>query len=41
MQSFAPMEIITFTDSEVNEVYVPTQIFYLEGSDLDKLSMFK
>ena len=32
MQSFAPMEIITFTDSETNEVYVPTQIFYLEGS---------
>lgn len=41
MQSFAPMEVITFTDSEVNEVYVPTNIFYLQGSDLDKLSMFK
>ena len=35
MQSFAPMEIIVFTDSEVNEVYVPTNIFYLQGSDLD------
>lgn len=41
MQSFAPMEIITFTDSETNEVYVPTNIFYLQGSDLDKLSMSK
>lgn len=32
MQSFAPMEIITFTNSETNEVYVPTNIFYLQGS---------
>lgn len=35
MQSFAPMEIVAFTDSETNEVYVPTNIFYLQGSDLD------
>lgn len=35
MQSFAPMETIIFTDSETNEVYVPTNIFYLQGSDLD------
>lgn len=41
MQSFAPMEIVAFTDSEINEIYVPTEIFFLQGSDLDKLSMFK
>lgn len=35
MQSFAPMEIVAFTDSETNEVYAPTNIFYLQGSDLD------
>jgi len=26
MQSFAPMEIVMFTDSDVNEVYVPTMV---------------
>lgn len=34
-QSFAPARIAFFTDSTNNEVYVPTNIFWLEGSDLD------
>lgn len=34
-QSFAPAQIAFFTDSTNNEVYVPTNIFWLEGSDLD------
>ena len=35
MQSFMPMEIVGYTDSEVNDVYVPVQQFFLQGSDLD------
>lgn len=35
MQSFMPMEIVGFTDSLVNDVYVPVQQFFLQGSDLD------
>jgi len=35
MQSFMPMEIVGFTDSVVNDVYVPVQMFFLQGSDLD------
>ena len=35
MQSFQPMKIIAFTDSETNDVYVNRFNFYLEGSDLD------
>ena len=34
-QSFAPARIAFFTDSTNNEIYVPTNIFWLEGSDLD------
>lgn len=41
MQSFAPMEVITLTDSETNEIFAPVNIFYLEGSDLDKRYMFR
>jgi hypothetical protein len=35
MQSFMPMEIIGWTDSFVNEIYVPVMQMYLQGSDLD------
>lgn len=35
MQSFAPMQVVTFSDSDLNEVFVPTNIMWLEGSDLD------
>jgi hypothetical protein len=35
MQSFAPMRVVAFSDSELNEVFVPTNIMWLEGSDLD------
>ena len=35
MQSFMPMEIVGYTDSLVNDVYVPVQQFFLQGSDLD------
>ena len=39
MQSFAPMEIVMFTDSEVNDVYVAKVVTWMEGSDYDKLIM--
>ena len=39
MQSFAPMEIVMFTDSEVNDVYVTKVVTWIEGSDYDKLIM--
>ncbi len=35
MQSFMPMEIIWYTDSLVNDVYVPVQQFFLQGSKLN------
>ena len=35
MQSFMPMEIVGYTDSTINDVYVPVQQFFLQGSDLD------
>ena len=35
MQSFSAMEAVVFTDSETNEIYVPVNIMWLEGSDLD------
>lgn len=35
MQSFAPMRVAAFSDSTTNEVFVPTNIMWLEGSDLD------
>lgn len=41
MQSFMPIEIVEFSDSEVNEIYIPAQMLWIQGSDLDKLSMFK
>lgn len=36
MQSFMPMNIIAFTDSDTNEIYVPAIQTYLQGSDYDK-----
>ena len=33
MQSFSAMEAVIFTDSETNEIYVPVNIMWLEGSD--------
>ena len=35
MQSFMPEEIIGWTDSEVNDLYVPVQMFVTKGNDLD------
>lgn len=33
MQSFMPMRIVAFTDSEINDIYVPRAQTWLEGSD--------
>ena len=35
MQSFMPVEVVTFTDSETNEVFVPSNQTWLQGSDYD------
>ena len=35
MQSFAPMKVSIFTESENNDFYLPTQIIWIEGSDYD------
>lgn len=35
MQSFMPMEVVAFTDSDINLIYVPKMQTYLEGSDYD------
>lgn len=35
MQSFMPLEVVAFTDSDINEVYVPTNQTWLQGSDYD------
>ena len=35
MQSFQPMKIVAFTDSETNDVYVNRFNTYIEGSDYD------
>lgn len=35
MQSFDALEVIEFTDSEVNDVYIPTRISWVAGSDFD------
>jgi hypothetical protein len=35
MPSFMPMEIVDFTDSEVNDLYVPTDLLAIQGADLD------
>lgn len=35
MTSFAPMEVVMFSDVEANEIYLPTTITWLEGSDYD------
>lgn len=36
MQSFMPLRVVVFTDSEINDVYVPRQQTWLQGSDYDK-----
>ncbi len=33
MQSFMPMKVVAFTDSDINEFYVPTNQTWLQGSD--------
>lgn len=33
MQSFMPVEVVTFTDSETNEIFVPSNQTWLQGSD--------
>lgn len=38
MQSFMPMEVVLFTDSDINEVYVPTNQTWLQGSDYDRVT---
>ena len=38
MQSFMPMEVVAFTDSDINEVYVPTNQTWLQGSDYDRVT---
>ena len=35
MQSFVPMEIVMFCDSTVNEIYLPTHVTWVQGSDYD------
>lgn len=35
MQSFMPVEVVTFTDSETNEIFVPSNQTWLQGSDYD------
>lgn len=35
MQSFMALEVVAFTDSDINEVYVPTNQTWLQGSDYD------
>jgi hypothetical protein len=35
MQSFTPMRVIAFTDSQNNEIYIPTHEQWIEGSDYD------
>ena len=33
-----PMEVVAFTDSDINEVYVPTNQTWLQGSDYDRVT---
>ena len=35
MPSFMPMQIIAYTDSEVNDLYVPISLLQRQGADLD------
>ena len=35
MTSFAPVEVVIFSDVTENEIYLPTTITWLEGSDFD------
>ena len=39
MQSFAPMRVIAFADTDINECYIPSHISWVEGSDYDKISV--
>lgn len=41
MQSFMPLEVVCFTNSELNDVYVPHTLTWVAGSDydIDKLYM--
>lgn len=35
MQSFMDLEVIDFIDSDINQVYVPRQLTWFQGSDFD------
>lgn len=35
MTSFAPMEVVIFSDVEENEIYLPSMVTWLEGADYD------
>ena len=37
MQSFMPLEVVAFTDSDTNDVYVPRSLTYLEGADYKEI----
>ena len=37
MQSFMPLEVVAFTESETNDVYIPKSLIWLEGAKLVKL----
>lgn len=37
MQSFMPEEVIGWTDSTVNDLYVPVQMFVIKGNDLKSI----
>lgn len=39
MQSFSPMRIVAFADTDINECYIPSHVNWIEGSDYDKLSV--
>lgn len=41
MQSFMPIEMVAFTDSEVNELYLNSMKMYDDGSDFDERSTSK
>ena len=40
MQSFMPCEIVYFADSEINQVYVPKHMTWIQGSDYDIDKLF-
>lgn len=41
MQSFMPIKVVAFSDSEVNDIYVPKQQTWLQGSDYKHIVIIK